>query len=353
MRNNNIPRPNVVTWRAVTKPTGVVTRYRGVRPNNNNNNINNNHMTLAKRFQFSTLRKLRQLGLYTNTDTLSTTHQFIVEAVDAEVVCTMTKTQPSCSGRRESDRTSNTFKEAMDLPQGARWKAAPVLNVKANNTHKDRLVVQGISQIPLVDCGGTFAPECRRQSFNMMLVIAAELNYEVHMLDVQMAFLNADVEEDVLAMMAPTYESNTKVGVSFIIKLKKSLCGLWQSPKNYHLFDTMDVELIVIGFRPLKSDPCVHIYVDKTDFVILMLYVYDILFLNVSKTLLNKLNKQLMDRVGMSDMRDVSRNLGITSLVTVKKGPSSSARTTTWRRWCMVTVWSNPAYYPPDGEFFL
>ena len=36
----------------------------------------------------------------------------------------------------------------------------------------------------------------------MMLVIAAELDYEVLMLDVQMAFLNADVEEDVFVKMA-------------------------------------------------------------------------------------------------------------------------------------------------------
>ena len=40
MRNNKIPRPNVVTRRAAAKPTGAFTHYRGVRPNNNNNNSN-------------------------------------------------------------------------------------------------------------------------------------------------------------------------------------------------------------------------------------------------------------------------------------------------------------------------
>ena len=48
--------------------------YRGVRPNKNNNddgnNISNkNHATLAERFQPSTLHKLRQPSLFTNTDT--------------------------------------------------------------------------------------------------------------------------------------------------------------------------------------------------------------------------------------------------------------------------------------------
>ena len=74
IRNNRVHRPNVVTRRAAAELTGAVTRYRGVRPNKNNNdddhNINNiNHAALAECFQPSTLHKLRQLDLSTNTDT--------------------------------------------------------------------------------------------------------------------------------------------------------------------------------------------------------------------------------------------------------------------------------------------
>ena len=58
MLNNRIPRPNVVTRRAAAEPTGVVTPYRGVSPNNSNKN---NHETLAKLFQASMLHEIRQL----------------------------------------------------------------------------------------------------------------------------------------------------------------------------------------------------------------------------------------------------------------------------------------------------
>ena len=119
----------------------------------------------------------------------------------------------------------------------------------------------------------------------MMLAIAVELNYTVHMLDVQTTFLNADVEEDVLVKMAPGYETNDEAGVPLVMKLEKSLYGLRQSLKNW--FGTMDVELAVIGFHPLKSDPCVYVYEDETGFVVLTLYVDDIMFLNASKSLLN------------------------------------------------------------------
>ena len=74
IRNNRIHRTNVVTRRAAAELTGAVTRYRGVRPKKNNNNDdsninNNNHAALVECSQPSTLHKLRQPGLYTNTDT--------------------------------------------------------------------------------------------------------------------------------------------------------------------------------------------------------------------------------------------------------------------------------------------
>ena len=61
--------------------------------------------------------------------------------------------------------------------------------------YKGRLVVLGWSQVPGIACGGTFAPVCRLQTIQMVLTFAAELDYDVYMLDVQTAFLNADVEE--------------------------------------------------------------------------------------------------------------------------------------------------------------
>ena len=67
IRSNRIHRPSVVTRRAAAELTGAVTRYKGVRPNKNNNN----HAALVKRFQSSTLHKLQQPALYTNTDTPS------------------------------------------------------------------------------------------------------------------------------------------------------------------------------------------------------------------------------------------------------------------------------------------
>ena len=96
------------------------------------------------------------------------------EMVAAEVAYTITNTQPSCSRGGESDRVMNIFKEAMSLPQAARWRTASdkeiaslrkhgvfnlvpitsvplghkvvdtswVLKIKTDSTYEGRLVVQ-------------------------------------------------------------------------------------------------------------------------------------------------------------------------------------------------------------------
>ena len=91
----------------------------------------------------------------------------------------------------------------------------------------------------------------------MMLPITAELSYEVFMLDVQIVFLNADVEETVVVKMA-RHDGQNK-----------------------------------IGFRSLKSDPCIYVSKDGTGSVILTLHVDGILLLGANKQLLNKLKNNL------------------------------------------------------------
>ena len=161
-------------------------------------------------------------------------------------------------------KVSKTFKEAISLSEAARWKTAAdkeiaslkkhgvyelvpassvsagqkgvdsrwVNKIKADDLFKSRLVVLGWAQVPGIDCGGTFAPVCRLQCIRMMLAIDVELDYEMLMLDVQIAFLSADVEETVHVKMTLGYETYDNSGVPFVMKLKKSLYGLRQSPKS-------------------------------------------------------------------------------------------------------------------------
>ena len=78
--------------------------------------------------------------------------------------------------------------------------------MKANQTYKARLVAQGCNQIPGQDCGSTFAPVCRLPS--VRTVLAVEMYWEVRQLDVETAFLYADIEEEVFVAEPPCFETN-------------------------------------------------------------------------------------------------------------------------------------------------
>ena len=73
----------------------------------------------------------------------------------------------------------------------------------------------------------------------------------------------------------------------------------------------MDQCLGDIGFRSLMSDPCVYVHKDEVGFVVLTLYVDELLLMGANKLLFNKLEKQQMNRFETTDMGDVSKVFGM------------------------------------------
>lgn len=172
-----------------------------------------------------------------------------------------------------------------------------VRKIKADGTYESCLVVQGWSQVPEIDRG--------LNSTRMMLAIPVEPNYEVFMLDVQIAFLNAGEKKDDFASMAQGYEIASTSGIRLVMTLKK----------KYVLFPAEAEDLVrhhgqsprQIGSRRLKSDLVIYVFEDDTDFFVLALYVDGFLVLGANKQLLKKLKKTRMDRFERADMGDVLR----------------------------------------------
>ena len=189
---------------------------------------------------------------------------------------------------------------------GTKW----VFKVKADHTLKGRVVIQGWGQVPGIDCGCTYAPVCRIQSILMALAIAASEDWKVFQRDIQTAFLNAEVQEEVYVKTPPGYESlDATTGLSNVMKLKKSLYGLRQSPRTW--FNTIDDSVRDMGFTATASDPYVSIFGSDDNLSVLTIYVNDLLLLGEDTPLLKDLKTQLMDRFAMTDMGDVSMVLGM------------------------------------------
>ena len=87
------------------------------------------------------------------------------------------------------------------------------------------------------------------------MAIAAKRGYVVRTMDVVPALLPGKVEEEVYVRQATgsTIKDDT-TGVPVVMKLKKSLYGLRQSPRNFG--NTFAKGIKVIGVAALRSDPC-------------------------------------------------------------------------------------------------
>ncbi|CAN0469558.1 unnamed protein product [Hapterophycus canaliculatus] len=173
-----------------------------------------------------------------------------------------------------------------------------------------RLVVHGFGQRHGIDCGGTFAPVCRISSQRTLLCIAASKVLHVEHLDVKTAFLYAPVEEDVWVFQAPGFEEDHPVtGKQHVLKLLKSLYGLRQSPRNWNT--TFAGAIKSIGFKPIFSDPCVYVYGSDKTYVVLSIYVDDMLLFGVDPNVVKNVRDQLMNKFSMTNLGSASLVLGM------------------------------------------
>ena len=183
---------------------------------------------------------------------------------------------------------------------GCRW----VYKIKRNSggdisLYRARLVAQGFTQRPGEDFFETFAPVAKIESIRMLLAIAAILDWEIHVIDIDSAFINCEMPEDqtVYLSQPPGYVAEGKE--DFVWKLGKALYGLKQS--GHLWYQKLKGILEQIGFKACKSDPCVFIRSSQSATSIISSHVDDLGLYCDSLSEVNLLKSQIRKHVSIKD----------------------------------------------------
>ncbi|GKA43538.1 auxin efflux carrier component 2 [Tanacetum coccineum] len=206
---------------------------------------------------------------------------------------------------------NNTWK-LVDLPSGHKpighkWIFKKKLRPDGTiEKYKARLVAKGYHQKKGQDFFDTYSPVTRITSIRTLIAIAAIHNLIIHQMDVKTAFLNGELDEEIYMQQPEGFV--VKGQEHKVYKLVKSLYDLKQAPKQWH--EKFDYTLLSNDFQINECDKCVYVKQYKNAFVIIFLYVDDMLIMGTNMDVINQ-TKKMFSSFDMKDMGEVDVILGI------------------------------------------
>ncbi|KAJ1586562.1 hypothetical protein NDA11_002338 [Ustilago hordei] len=161
--------------------------------------------------------------------------------------------------------------------------------------HKARLVARGFTQREGIDYQETFSPVAPLGAIRAILALAVQNNWEVHALDITMAYLNSMLKEAIY--MKPPEGSGVAPGK--VYKVIKGLYGLKQSGREWN--QEFDRSLRRMGFFQVECAPCIYTKGQGEDMAIVVIYVDDTLVIAPRLEMVLKVKKQIGQRWKMED----------------------------------------------------
>ena len=207
---------------------------------------------------------------------------------------------------------SNQTWELAELPPGKKalhnkWVYRIKEEHDGNKRYKARLVVKGFQQKEGVDYNEIFSPVVKLTTIRLVLKIVAVENLHLEQLDVKTAFLHGDLEEELYMRQPEGFIKEDRKNL--VCRLKNSLYGLKQAPRQwYKKFDSF---MSSHGFTRCQADHCCYFKKFDNNFIILLLYVDDMLVAGSDMQEIVNLKQKLSKQFEMKDLGTAKQILGM------------------------------------------
>ncbi|NBX97280.1 hypothetical protein EBQ81_00240, partial [bacterium] len=170
-------------------------------------------------------------------------------------------------------------KEPVELPPGknvvdTKW----VFKVKRDqdgriSRYKSRLVARGFTQEKGIDYTETFSSVAKWGTIRLLLAVAAVRGWVVEVVDIDTAFLNAPLEEEVY--LKPPEGLGIPKGK--VLRVRRAIYGLKQAPRTWER--QLGEFLESIGFKRSLTDQALYYRFEGEDFTFIPVYVDDLLLM--------------------------------------------------------------------------
>ncbi|CAI7797891.1 unnamed protein product [Closterium sp. NIES-53] len=182
------------------------------------------------------------------------------------------------------------------------------VKTKADGTidkFKARWVVRGFDQEHGRDFTETFAPVSRHTSLRILLTIAAMKKKKLRQIDVANAFLYAPIDAEIYVELPHDYHGEPNQ----VCQLQKSLYGIKQAPRLWQQY--LHARLIRIAFRQLPHDQGMYRLTKDTDYILLIVYVDDLLYIGSTNNVTTWFEGELRKDLTLTVSSTVTQYLGL------------------------------------------
>lgn len=150
---------------------------------------------------------------------------------------------------------------------------------------KARLVICRFKDRNIYELKETYAPVSRLPLVRAVLAIVNKYSSMIFQLDVKTAFLNGTIDEEIYMEIPERTQMSKNEQKDKVCKLKRALYGLKISPKRWN--ERFTEVARKVGLENNNNEPCLFTWRNDEKFLILLLYVDDILIASNGECKLN------------------------------------------------------------------